>query len=297
MILDISTKFFVVRLVSSLNTGCTIQTLTSVFSEHGMPTHIQCDRGRNFVSDLFQQYCQHLGINLTFSSAYHHSGNPAERAIRTSKLLMKHCTMAKQSRRLALVEYLATPLDSNTPSPSELNGRKFNSLLPNISTFSSKHSDALVSHHDADALVSHHDAQLQHDKRGHTLPELPVGSKVGYRNYTTNQFNVGIISARNSRSYTIHMESSTNISRNRIDLKQTDAPFESQPQPVMSNFAKSQHAPSLNTVPSSTNANIKHSDKAKLIGKRVEAGSNKSSMYTTCSGRMSKPTARLIASV
>ena len=259
-----------------------------MFSEHGMPTHIRCDRGRNFVSDLFQQYCQHLGINLTFSSAYHHSGNPAERAIRTIKLLMKCSTMAKQSWRLALVEYLATPLDSNTPSPSELNGCKFNSLLPNVSTFSSKHSDA---------LVSHHDAQLQHNKRGCTLLELPVGSKVGYRNHTNNQFNIGIISARNSRSYTICTESGTNISRNRIDLKQTDAPFWSQP--VVSKFAKSQHAPSLNTVPSSTNANIKDSDKAKLIGKRVEAStsSNKSSMYTTCSGRMSKPTARLIASM
>ena len=165
MILDISTKFFVVRLVSSLNTDSTIQTLTSVISEHGMPTHIQCDRGRNFVSDLFQQYCQHLGIKLTFSSAYHHSGNSAERAIRTIKLLMKHCTMAKQSWRLALVEYLATSLDSNTPSPSspsELNGHKFNLLLPNVSTSSSKHSDT---------LVSHHDAQLQHDKRGRGLPE------------------------------------------------------------------------------------------------------------------------------
>ena len=286
MILDISTKFFVVRPVSSLNTYCTIQTLTAVFSEHGMPTHIQCDRGRNFVSDLFQQYCQHLGINLTFSSAYHHGGNPAERAIRTVKLLMKHCTMAKQSLRLALVEYLATPLDSNTPSPPELNGHKFNSLLPNISTFSSRHSDT---------LVSCHDAQLQHNKRGHTLPELPVGSKVGYRNHTTNQFNVGIISARNSRSYTIRTESGTNISRNCIDLKQTNAPFESQP--VVSKFAKSQHAPSLNTVPSSTNAYIQHSGKAKLIGKRVEASSNKSNMYTTCSGCMSKQTARLIASM
>ena len=115
---------------------------------------------------------------------------------------MKCCTMAKQSWRLALVEYLATPLDSNTPSPSELNGHKFHLLLPNVSTFSSKHSDT---------LVSHHDAQLQRDKRGCTLPELPVGSKVGYRNHTTNQFNIGIISARNSRSYTIHMESGTNI--------------------------------------------------------------------------------------
>ena len=152
MILDVSTKFFVVRPVSSLNMNCTIQILTSVFSEQGLPLAIRCDRGRNFVSDLFQQYCQHLGINLTFSSTYHHSGNPAKSAIRTVKGLMKCCTMAKQSWRLALLEYLATPLDSNTLSPSELNGCKFNSLQPNI--FVSKFSDV---------LVEHHDAQLQHD--------------------------------------------------------------------------------------------------------------------------------------
>ena len=169
MILDVSTKFFVVRLVSSLNMDCTIQILTSVFSEQGLPISIQCDRGRNFVSYLFQQYCQHLDISLTFSSAYHHSVNPAEWTIRTVKDLMKCCTMVKQSWRLALMEYLAIPLDSNTPSPSELNGCRFNSLLPNISNF--KHSNI---------LVEFHDAQLQHDTRGCTLPELPVSSKVGY---------------------------------------------------------------------------------------------------------------------
>ena len=144
--------------------NCTIQILTSVFSEQGLPISIQCGRGRNLVSDLFQQYCQHLGISLTFSSAYHHSGNPAEWAIRTVKGLMKHCTMAKQSGRLALMKYFTTPLDSNTASPSELNGHRFNSLLPNISN--SKYSDG---------LVECHDAQLQHDTRGCTLPDLPVG--------------------------------------------------------------------------------------------------------------------------
>ena len=200
MILDVSTKFFVVRPVLSLNTDCTIQILTSVFSEQGLPLSIQCDRGRNFVSHLFQQYCQHLGINLTFSSAYHHSGNPAERAIRTVKGLMKCCTMAKQSWRLALLEYLATPLDSNTPSPSELIGCKFNSLLPNVSVSSSNHSDV---------LVKHQDAQLQHDTRGRTLTELPVGSKAGYRNHITNNFDVGIVSARDARSYTICTENGT----------------------------------------------------------------------------------------
>ena len=96
------------------------------FCVQGLPISIQCDRGRNFVSDLLKQHCQLLGINLTFSSAYHHSGNPAERAIRTVKGLMKHCTMAKQSWRLAFLEYLAISLDINTVSPSELDGCKFN---------------------------------------------------------------------------------------------------------------------------------------------------------------------------
>ena len=280
MILDISTKFFVVRPVWSLNTDCTIQTLTSVFSDQGLPISIRCDRGRNFVSDLFQQYCQHLGISLLFSSTYHHSGNPAERAIRMVKGLMKHCTMAKQSWRLALMEYLAMPLDSNTPSPSELNDRKFNSLLPNISN--SKYSDV---------LVSHHDAQLQQDTRGHTLPELPVGSKVEYRNHVTNKFDVGIISARDARSYTIYTENGTHVSRNHIDLKQTNAPFELKikTQPVSSN-AKSKHAPT--TVPSSTN--VKCTDKTKPIAKRVEVRKSTNSMYTTHSGHISKSATRLI---
>ena len=43
MVLDISTKFFVVRPVSSLNTDHTVQTLTGIFSEHGMPLGIRCD--------------------------------------------------------------------------------------------------------------------------------------------------------------------------------------------------------------------------------------------------------------
>ena len=89
MILDTSTKFFVVRMVQSLSMNCTIQILTSVFSKHGLPSNIRCDRGRNFISDHFQDYCSHLGINLTFFSAYHHSSNPAERAIRTIKMLIK----------------------------------------------------------------------------------------------------------------------------------------------------------------------------------------------------------------
>ena len=100
----------------------------------------RCDHGRNFVSDLFQHYCNHLGISLSFSSAYHHSGSPAERVIHTVKALIKCCTLAKQSWRLALLEYLATPLDNSTASLSELKGLHFQSVLPNVTQWS-KHSN------------------------------------------------------------------------------------------------------------------------------------------------------------
>ena len=157
---------------------------------------------------------------------------------------------------------------------------RFNSFLPNITH--NKHSDK---------LVDRHDAQLQCDKRGHVLPELPVSSKVGYRNHVTNKFDVGIISDRDSRLYTIYMENGVHVSRNRIDLKWTDTPFEPKTQPVSSN-ANHKHAPT--TVPSSTN--VKCTDKAKLVGKTVEVGKSNltNSMYTTCSGNISKPATRLI---
>ena len=184
---------------------------------------------------------------------------------------MKCCSLAKQSWRLALLEYLSTPLNGNTPSPSQLNGCQFGSHLPCIS--SSKFSDA---------LVSRHDAQLQCDKQSHTMPELPVGSKVGYRNHLTNSFDIGIVSDRNDQSYTIIMESGRNI-RNRIDLKWTEAPFE----PVVSRITTS-HAPSNNP---STNA--KHSDKANLTKEREKIRTH-TTTYKMRSGHISRPTTRLI---
>ena len=150
------------------------------------------------------------------------------------------------------------------------------SLLPCIS--SSKFSDA---------LVSRHDVQLQHDKQGHTLPELPVGSKVGYRNHLTNNFDIEIVSDRNDRSYTIITESGRNISRNHIDLKRTKAPFEAQL--VVSRIA-TLHAPS-----NDPNTNVKHSGKVNLIKKRVEVRQNNSKgIYKTRSGRILRSTTRLI---
>ena len=59
MILDISTKFFVVRPVPSLSTDATIQILTCIFSEHGLPQASDATEGET----LFQ-ICSNNTVNI-----------------------------------------------------------------------------------------------------------------------------------------------------------------------------------------------------------------------------------------
>ena len=70
--------FIVVKNPSDLSAKSTIRCLLLVFCEHGVPSFIHTDRGRNFISREFSQFCQDLSIHLNFSSGYHHSANQAE---------------------------------------------------------------------------------------------------------------------------------------------------------------------------------------------------------------------------
>ena len=97
MILDTCTKFMIICKSDHFDTVSTTKILNSVFSEHGIPSSIRCDRGSNFLSDTFTHYAQVLNIDLSYSSAYHHSSNPAECAICTVKNLMKLWYHANES--------------------------------------------------------------------------------------------------------------------------------------------------------------------------------------------------------
>ena len=108
--------------------------------------------GRNFLSNQFTQFLNTLGIDLTFCSAYHHSSNPAECAIRNVKNLMKHCASAGKSWCIALLEYLATLLSTGIPSPAAMMGRDFRGLLPHLQHFLP---DSTKEH-----LVHHHENQV-----------------------------------------------------------------------------------------------------------------------------------------
>ena len=118
IVVDHYSKFIVVRKVSDHSSEQTVATFLQIFSEFGVPDEIRSDRGANFTSQLFLSFCKGLDVKLSFSSAYHHSGNPAERAVHTIKSIMKKCAHTKTNWKLRLLEYLCTPLSEKLSSPA-----------------------------------------------------------------------------------------------------------------------------------------------------------------------------------
>ena len=114
IIYDRFTRFIVAKKCADLSAHSAILSLLEVFSEHGVPSNIHSDRGRNFVSKEFNTFCKDMGISLNFSSGYHHSANQAEQAVCTVKDLMKHCNSAGVHWCIAL---FGIPLYSRSRSP------------------------------------------------------------------------------------------------------------------------------------------------------------------------------------
>ena len=193
----------------SLSARSTIHLLLEVFTEHGVPYSIRCDRGSNFLSAEFNTFCSDLNISLSFSSAYHHSLNMAERAVRTIKDLMRRCYSTGVSWRLALIEFLSAP-GPDGKSPAELCGHQFKGILPMFPK---------VNEHDADLFSERKEKEKRtFDAKTKQLQVLFVGSYVSYLNSDMKSWSIGTIHARShdDRSYEILTENGNLISRNHV---------------------------------------------------------------------------------
>ena len=133
IVVDHYSKFIVVCKVTDHSAEQTIAKFLEIFSEFGVPDELHSDQGTNYTSHLFLAFCKGLDIKLSFSSAHHHSGNPAECSVQIVKNIMKKCKYTNTNWRLGLLEYLCTPLSEKLASPAELlAGRQFKGLQPTL---------------------------------------------------------------------------------------------------------------------------------------------------------------------
>ena len=64
IILDHFSHFVVVKSSDRIDTATTIRLLLEVFAEHGLPQKIRCNRGTNFTSLDFTNFCSDYGMTL-----------------------------------------------------------------------------------------------------------------------------------------------------------------------------------------------------------------------------------------
>ena len=126
-----TTRFPIAVPVRNISTKTIIQQLLKVFTTYGFPKEIQCDRGTNFTSDVFQKTMKELCISQSFSSPYHPESQGAlERHHQTLKSLLKKFCIETGSEWDEGIDYLVfvireVPSESLGVSPFEmLYGRK-----------------------------------------------------------------------------------------------------------------------------------------------------------------------------
>ena len=99
-------SYMVIREMQGHSAEETISKLSSIFAELGLPKTIHCDRGTNYTSVKFQEFCKSLNIKVTYSSAEHHSSNYPERCVQKVKQFMRKT----EEWQMALLDYLMTPI-------------------------------------------------------------------------------------------------------------------------------------------------------------------------------------------
>ena len=166
------------------------------------------------------KFCSNLDIVLEFSSSYHLSSNPAERAVRTVKNIMKKCADAKLKNsawRIGLIEYLCAPISDQTPSLAKiLNSHIYKGYQPFL--FSSSRSESVT-----EKLVERgKEEKLYHDRSFSDKPVIGERQNVWYRNNVKNIWGKGTIVDRvdtSNRRYTLIGENGKILSHNHVDLK------------------------------------------------------------------------------
>ena len=203
-------SYMVVREMDGQTAEETIKKFSSVFAELGLPKTIHCDRGTNYTSTQFQNFCQSLNIKVTYSSAEHHQSNYAERGVQTIKQFMRKT----KEWQMALLEYLMTPIrhQGSHSSPLQLmKKRTIRGILP------VRQQGTCSNDYDRKVLRRQEQAKYQ---SGSSYKDLAMGSSVLYYDHDKGQWVPGVLVEKiHDRSYVIISQKGRKITRNRIDIK------------------------------------------------------------------------------
>ena len=113
---DYFSKYIDADLLHDLSSATTIEALKAQMSRHGIPEKLRNDKGPQYSSREFTQFCQDYQIeHVSSSSHYAQSNGQAKRVVQTVKILWIKC----KDKHHALLDYRTKPLESCKMSPTQ----------------------------------------------------------------------------------------------------------------------------------------------------------------------------------
>jgi hypothetical protein len=165
--------------------------LVHVFSKHGVPSHVTCDRGSEFVSRFFRSLGKALDMRLHFTSGYHPEGDgQTERVNQTlEQYLRMYCNYQQDnwSQLLPLAEFAYNNAPSATTGVSPFFANK--GYHPSISVHPERDLTSALAremavdldelHQELREQIAQAQKRYQHyaDLRRTPAPEFPIGSQ------------------------------------------------------------------------------------------------------------------------
>ena len=118
IIIDLFSRFPVVRQLCGESTKLVLDALKDVFSDFGIPEMIISDNGPCYKSQEFNNFCARFEIDHTTGASYNHQANSiAEHMIQTIKQLM---VKNQNDTWLAILILKSMPMNGIGRSPAEL---------------------------------------------------------------------------------------------------------------------------------------------------------------------------------
>ena len=147
--------------------------------------------------------------------------------------------------------------------------------------------------------------KLHHDKRSHTLEDIPTGSTIAVLDHCSNTWTVGHVLDRTDRRYTVELPTGRVIHQNQVDLRPTSVEFQCKPQSNASlsdNVQRTQDPVPVTTNTQTVTASPKVPSPKPNVSKTVvkptaaiakSSATTTSNKTTTRSGRVVKPPTKL----
>ncbi|KAI7814577.1 hypothetical protein IRJ41_021834 [Triplophysa rosa] len=235
LVIDYLSNYPEMALLPNTSAACVISYMNSIFARHGIPQIVCSDNGPCYSSKEFQDFAVEYDFkHVTSSPLYPQSNGKAEKGVHIVKQLLKKAASCKGDPYLALLNYLASPLEHGMSPAEILMGRKLRTTLPYVTKQNKNRAWRKKQ------ICLKQKQKAIYDKTSRSLRPLATKDTVRLENNNTWNKRATVLEEVNPRSYTVKTEDGQILRRNRRSLLKTQ---ETMPEEHSENETESETLP------------------------------------------------------